>query len=219
MADDVTYLGYLVAFAIGAGVGTGELVARYKDAPLRALTTPAALLYVLVNALASLSALILIKTFNWDFGLDPEDQRALAATRMLVAGFGSMALFRSSFFMVRVGSSDVAVGPNSFLVIILAAADRAVDRHRASDRADSIGRIMEGVSFAKAKIALPLTCFALLQNVPTEEQQRVVQEIKDLTDADVTDSVKGLALGLTLMNVVGEDALTSAVDALGDEIR
>jgi len=33
---------------------------------------------------------------------------------------------------------------------------------------------MTGVSFEKAKIALPAYCFALMQNLPSEDQQKFV---------------------------------------------
>ena len=126
--------------------------------------------------------------------------------------------FRSSLFTVRVGNSDVGVGPSSFLTIILNAVDRNVDRRRAEARALSIKQAMKGVSFELAKVALPLACFALMQNVPTDEQQGVMEEINRLVSADVSDHVKAIALGLMLMNVVGEDSLRSAIDTLGTEI-
>lgn len=210
-------IGTLAALVIGVSVGIAELVARYKDEPLKAITSWPAIVYVLINGAASVAAFVLILRFGWKFGIS--DPSTIGATRVLVAGFGAMALFRSSLFTVRVGSSDVAIGPSSFLAIILVAADRAVDRVRAEDRAEVVAGIIEGITFAKSKIALPLTCFALMQNVPNEEQQRISREIEEIDGADVSDYVQMLSLGLTLMNVVGEQALESAIAALGDEIK
>ena len=216
--DPTNALAAVLVFVLGGAVGTAELVARYRDEPWKAVTTPPALSYIAVNALASLGALAAIKAFGWNFGLDPSSPTTIAATHILVAGFGAMALFRSSLFTVRVGTSDVGVGPSSFLTIILNAVDRNVDRQRAAAPARSVKVAMRDVSFELSKVALPLACFALMQNVPTDEQQGVMEEIKRLVSADVSDHVKAIALGLLLMNVVGEDSLKSAIDTLGDEI-
>src|SRR5213075_2977163 len=48
-AGALFYRRYLAAIYIGAVVGLGELVARYRDAPERALTTTPAILYILIN--------------------------------------------------------------------------------------------------------------------------------------------------------------------------
>lgn len=220
MIDELISPQAFAAFLIGAAVGTGELVARYRDAPFKAIITGPGIVYVSINAVAGGAAFVLIRAFRWEFGVDPSNPFALVATQILVAGFGAMALFRSSLFTVRVGNSDVAIGPSSFLTIILDAADREVDRARARDRALSVKRIMTGVLYQKARLSLPLACFALLQNVPAEEQQRVQKEISDLDgDTEVPEHTKLVALGLTLMNVVGELALEAAVESLGDEIK
>lgn len=207
----------LAVIFIGAAVGAGELVARYRDAPLKAASSPSGIIYIGINALASVVALLLIDKFKWNFGIEDPDARF--ATQLLVAGFGAMALFRSSLFIVRVGNSDVAVGPSGFLQIILAAADRGVDRGQAKSRADTVAEIMKDVDFTKARLELPMTCFALLQNVPGEEQQAVSREIKQIAEADVSHHAKVLSLGLTLINVVGELSLRAAVRALGQQIK
>ena len=85
--------------------------------------------------------------------------------QVLLAGFGTMAFFRTSLFTLRVGEADVAIGPAAVLQVILDAADRACDRFRAGPRSSDVIRIMRGVTFERARIALPLHCFALMQNV------------------------------------------------------
>ena len=77
---------YVAVALIGALVGFGELVARYRDAPGTALRNGAAALYVGINAAAALAALGLIHAFDWTFGAETPD--ALQWTRVLVAGFG-----------------------------------------------------------------------------------------------------------------------------------
>ena len=208
---------YVAVALIGGLVGLGELVARYRDAPGSALRNAAAGLYVGINALAAIAALGLIRAFDWKFGADDGD--ALRWTRVLVAGFGAMALFRSSLFIVRAGDQDVGVGPSGFLQVVLNAADRAVDRRRAGARAGEVSRAMEGVSFDKASEALPSYCLALMQNASEEEKVALAHQVALLRDARMEDRAKSLALGLALMNVVGRGVLEAAVVTLRDEIR
>ena len=213
---------YMAVALLGVLVGVGELVSRYRDEPTRALFARQgglipALLYVTINALAALAALKLIHVFGWTFGGDAA-QPSTRYTQVLVAGFGAMALFRSSLFTLRVGGQDVGVGPSSVLQIILDAADRAVDRRRARGRSGEVSRIMRNVSFQRASEVLPSYCLALMQNLSPEDQAELGRQVKALQPAAMDDQMKALLLGLALLNFVGLDVLQSAVDALGDKI-
>jgi hypothetical protein len=210
------YRRFFAAAYIGALVGMGEIVARYRDAPERALRTMSAALYVVVNSAASLVAMYVVWTFNL----------AAAATgprtaiqQIFLAGFGAMALFRTSVFTVRVADHDIGIGPVAFLQVILGATDRAVDRIRANARAAAISVFMAGVSFTRAQTALPAFCLALMQNVPADEQNAVATATKALIGSkELDDDTKIRNLGLTLMNVVGEKVLQTAVTYLAETI-
>ena len=206
---------YVAVVLIGGLVGAGELVARYRDAPLVALRAWSAALYVGLNAAASGVALGLIHAFGWEFG---QSGNAAQWTQVLVAGFGAMALFRSSLFFIRIGGQDVGVGPSSFLQIILAAADRDVDRRRANARAALVGNIMADVSFDKAVVALPTYCLALMQNVAYDVQDDLTSDLKELADTDMDEHVKALNLGLRIVNITGPRLLEVAVISLGPTI-
>ena len=204
---------WLLVGLVGALVGIGELVSRYRDAPDRALRTPAAYLYVGLNVGASVAALGVARAFGWTFGVAEANPTALRWTQVAVAGFGAMALFRSALFNVRVGDQDVAVGPASFLQIVLAAADRGVDRLRAQARAVS------NVSFARADVALSAFCLGLMQNLSKEDQDQFGRQLAALRNASMDDQMKVLSLGLAIMNAVGEDVLETAVKVLGPQLR
>jgi hypothetical protein len=208
---------FLVAGAFGGLVGAGELVSRYKDSPARAMWSLAAAAYVLVNALASVSALALIRALGWSFGVT--NAMAVGWVQTLVAGFGAMGLFRSSLFIVHAGGQDVGAGPSAFLQVALGAADRAVDRKRASARAVRVERLMDGVVFEKASVALPTYCFALMQNVGAHEQADLSRAVDELVQSSMDDRSRVLSLGLVLMNLVGDTALESAIKSLGPAIR
>jgi hypothetical protein len=213
-----TVLDYSVVAALGALVGSGELVSRYRDAPAGALRTRPALFYILLNTGASTVALFVIRVFDWHFGVT-SGEAAVRWTRIGIAGTGAMALFRTSLFTVHAGDRDIAVGPSSFLQIFRDAADRGVDRLRAQARGDRVATLMEGVDYAKAFEGLPPYCLALMQNVADEDQQKMLQAIALLDkDQTIDPAIKVRILGLLLMNVVGPSVLTAAVESLRDQM-
>ncbi len=210
---------YIAAGLIGVAVGLVELIARYRESPFRAIRTTPAILYAATNLAAAVAALWLLRDV-WPV-MRAVGEVADLSTRVkevLVAGLGAIAFFRTSLFTLRVGDSDMAVGPSLILDTLLAASDRAVDRALAGPRAAMVADIMEGISFEKAKEALPTHCLALMQNVSADEQLRLGLDISSLSDADMSDRTKALNLSLTLLNLVGEDVLRAAVDNLRDEI-
>lgn len=208
------FLSYLIVFLFGALVGIAELVSRYRDEPWKAIFSTAGLTYLLVNACAACFALYMIDIFGWDFGIDEQSSdEAKRMTHILAAGFGSIALFRSALFTVRLGDNDINVGPSAFLQILLSASDRSVDRCRARSRATRVAKTMSGLSFDDAKVSLPVLCFGLMQNLDAELQQKAADEIRILIDdATLSEDVKLKCLGLTLMNLVGENVLDDAVN-------
>lgn len=208
---------YVVAFILGSLFGLTELISRYRDEPRRALWYWAAWLYVLVNALASVFALNLIRVFGW-FAEGNSDLEVVFK-RVLIAGFGSMILFRSSLFIIRTASGEIPFGPVVVLQILLGAADREVDRYRGLSRSSEVAEIMKNVSFTKAKTSLVVYCLELMQNVPKAEQEALAEKAKSIAQiTDITEPQKSMLLGLALLNVVGKDLLTQAVNSLGDEI-
>ena len=207
-----------LACAIGAFVGLGELVSRYRDEPAGAAKTSPAFFYVAINAAASLGALSLVKAFGWSFGVTGE--APVRWTRILLAGFGAVGLFRSSFFVIRVGNQDVGIGPSGVLQAMLAAADREVDRLRAHARDRVVAGVMKDVCFNSGGTPLVAYCLGLMQNLSASEQAALgVQVITIRNSADTSDQTKARLLGLCLLTLVGEEVLTSAVKSLGAEIR
>ncbi len=208
--------GYLVACAIAAAIGAAELVSRYRDKPSDLLRTMAAWLYAGLNAAGAAAALLLVRTFGWDFGVTGAAE--IDATQVLVAGFGSLALFRSSLFTVRAGSSDVSIGPSTLLTMALDAADLGVERQQGRRRAKRVKSLMYGVSFDRAKEALPAWCFKMMQSEHKDEQTALAEEIIALGRSAMSDQLKAYSLGLAIMRITGVTILAAAVDALRHDI-
>ena len=213
----MSFLHYLVVALIGILVGITELINRYRDAPSSTLTSAPAFLYLGLNALASLTALLLTETFKIDFGLGATEN--LAWIQVLASGFSAMAIFRSSFFVVRVGDQDIGIGPSSLLQIVLGSVDRAVDRVRARNRAEEVAKIMKDISFKKAYPALSAYCLALMQNLSEEDQDLLGEDLKALAKAPMDEEIKVLNMGLALMNAVGPNVLRVAVETLSSRIK
>jgi hypothetical protein len=208
---------WLVAGSLGVLIGIAEITSRYRDEPDNALATFPSVFYLLVNAAASILALVSVRFFGWNFGI--ADETVARWAQVLIAGFGAMALLRTSIFTVQVGEQAVPIGPSRFLEALMSTVDRAVDRKRGQERAVSVSQIMKDVSFEKAYQALPAYCFGLLQNLSQDEQDKFAKKIVLLVNAQMNPRVKSLLLGLSLMNVVGEKVLETAVKNLGSDIQ
>ena len=189
---------------------------RYRDSPLILFKRGAAWAYILVNAAASVAALGLIEALDWRFG---QRHSALAATRLLVAGFGSVALFRSNLFVVKAGDENIGAGPSLVLASILGAADRAVDREQAQKRAASVRPVMGDVDFDRAKQALVSFALTATVSVSPKAAGDLKLGVAALDSADFASDVKSMILGLMLIDEVGLDVLKKSVEALDTSIR
>jgi hypothetical protein len=214
---------WIATGALGALVGIGELIARYKDAPFLALLTPSALLYIAINIAAALGALFLIRAFGWEFGIASQPGQSPAnvevrITQVMVAGLGAMALFRSSLFITRIGNQDVGVGPSAFLSAMLRACDTGVDRTRAVVRANKVKQVMENISYDKEDRSLVEVSTRLMQSSLSDSDKSDLQTaFTTIGSLDMTDRAKALSLGLVVMNQVGPGPFEGAVKALSAE--
>jgi hypothetical protein len=210
---------WAVIAALGAATGAIELIGRYKDAPFRALPTYGASIYIAVNIVASLTGLYLLQTVGASF-ISETDPTKRAIYEILVAGFGSLTFLRSSIFKIRFDDNDISVGPALLLDVLLAAADRGVDRRRGADRAREAAEAMKDVSFDKAISSLPPFCFALMQNLTNDEQSAISTQLdKVQKNVAIDPHAKSLLMGLLLMNFVGVEVLKEAVGQLAPYIK
>jgi hypothetical protein len=216
-------LAYAFVLFLGGAVGAAELVSRYKDRPNRALATAPAIFYISVNALGACGALYLISVFRDRLGFGAEGaawSTAALVQAVLLAGFSSLLFFRTSLFKLRVGDDDLAIGPSIVLDTLLGAADRAVDRVMAEPRAQFVHKLMGDVSFEKGAAILPAHCLALMQNISSDETQRIVGVVNSLrANNEMPDKIKSLNLGLALLTVVGEEVLQTAVHGLEADLQ
>jgi hypothetical protein len=206
----------LMAALIASLVGLAELVGRYRDAPLTAVTTPAGLTYMLLHAAAAAVVYQLLHSSNM---VADEHTPNRAIREVMTAAFGTVAFLRSSFFTVRLDGKDVGLGPSLLWQTLLDATDRAVDRARAAPRSAFIREVMIGIDFERAAAALPEFCFHLMQNISAEERKALATQVAELRAAAMDPLAKSYNLGLNLLNIVGGRVLFEAVAALGTQIK
>ncbi|HEU5160399.1 MAG TPA: hypothetical protein VFU43_25600 [Streptosporangiaceae bacterium] len=202
----------LCAAMLGGLIGGAELVACYRDRPGQAVLSPSGLMYVFVNAVAALIALVAIDATGFQFGLpDSAPLVSLYVVQVVTAGLGSAALMRTSFTLAQ--DRGINTGPISLLHGVLKIVDAAMARKRALSRLS--GNELEGLSFARDHAALAqLACHAL-PRFDLAEAQRLGELAADLLARDdLTDADKLDCFGLELSWLVGERALAKAAARL-----
>lgn len=206
---------YIAVILIGALVGAGEIVSRYKDAPGTALRLTSAWLYVLLNGAAAWLALYISRAMGWTFGGNTTDQQAVF--QVLVAGFGAMVFLRSSLFTVRIGETEVGIGPSAMLTALMAAADRNIDRARARSRLQTSTEIMRNFNAQRDYAALITLVCSAMQNATTDESSAITTAATALMTGAMSERHKADALGLILLNLAGEELLRQAVNSMDDK--
>jgi hypothetical protein len=216
-------LEWIIVGALGALVGTGEIMARYTDSPGRAVMTSPGLFYIGLNTVASLVALWLLTILDWHYGQGgaPGNEQAVGAFRVLTAGLGAVIFLRSA--VITVGGPEgrrTEIGPSRVLEVILAATGRALDRAHGVQRADTVRRVMTGISFDQARTSLPTYCLALVPASSPELQDSLAAQVSLLAARqDISENIKLKVLGLLLMNLVGPGVLERAVAELKQELN
>jgi hypothetical protein len=171
-----------IAGALAGSVGLAEIVARYRSDPGFALQRLTAWSYILLNVAAGVGALFIVRAFGWTFGQTGN----VDLWRSLVAGFGALAVFRSSLFVTKVGETEVNVGPNQVLTSLLDTFDRAIDRACAAKLVDGISEVeLEKLDPTRVMSTLPVLCLSLMQNFSAADQTRLAGELGKIQKNDL----------------------------------
>lgn len=210
----VQHADWFIVFVFGVIVGAGELVSRHRDAPFAALALRPALMYLLVNGLASVVALALIHGTGMT-----RDQPAWLP--VVIAGFGAMLLLRTAI-SIGTGPEKVTISLSTYFEQFRHAADEEVSRARGEDRGKLIQAILlsQGATYNQSKEALPAVCMALHRFVSADDRARLTATIRGLSreNSSLTDRQKLRLLGYDLLDIVGPGVLRAAVSDLGSEI-
>lgn len=209
-------LSYVGVATLAGLVGVVEILSRYRDVPFIVLREWPAWMYIGTNALAGITALLVIDVFDWTIaeGAEANVQRGL---QIAVAAFGALAIMRTAVIQMRINDRDLNVGPSLLLNVLLDFTASSMSRKRAGHLDKIVKKIMSEVDFDKAKEPLPSYCFSLMRT-SDDVQKDVSREITSLDIPTLGNNTKSLQLGLVLLNLVGADVLSQAVETLKDEI-
>jgi hypothetical protein len=166
-------------------------------------------LYVAVNAGAGFFALYLVRAFGWTFGQTSH----VDLWRVLIAGFGAVAVFRSSLFVARIGGNDVNVGPAMVLGALLDTFDRAVDRKSANELSGVLqGDDLQGLDPDTVIAVLPVLCLALMQNFSQSDQALLGTELNKISVATgLSSDAKMRAVVINLAKFLGPPLVTQVL--------
>lgn len=195
-----------LAAAFGGSVGVVEIMQRYRSDPWGALTTAWGAFYVLTHATAAGAAW-------WICLVSDTVTEATSGYDLLqwaaVCGFGAAAFLRSKLLDVRTRSgSTVAVGPDIVIQTLLAALDRSIDAHQATQRIQDARRLMHGHEYDAIKTSLPLRLIASMQAMEDAEVDALRQRLDEVDAAsDVQGPPKSELLGLVLLHSFSPDLI------------
>jgi hypothetical protein len=204
----------VVVAVLAAVIASTEVTSRFRDEPLKALTSWPAVGYLVVNIALSLGVLALAVGFSWRFGVSADSSALqLDLTRVLVAGLGAAVVLRSSLLTVKLGGHDVGVGPNAAFTALLSTIERSIDRRRAGERLKL--SLWEGLSFADDYAPLVELVSYSLQRLDLADADSLgalvgrLQKREELSDANRLDR-----LGFELLNIAGEATVAGAVERI-----
>lgn len=195
---------YFSAFLLGMATAFAEIISTFSDEPLKALQTPHAVLYHLMNGLIAVFALyvLIISGVKHTTSLD-------RMQIVFAAGLGSMLIMRSKLFNIKIGNEDISFGPEQVIKVFFRYMQTAIDRVRARSRIDFVKLRMHNIDFDKVHeyslsmlLAAPLTL--------DEKSKKDCEEgILNLKDSSKDKQLKSYELGFILLNRMGEDFLNT----------
>lgn len=183
------------------------------------ITSLNAITYMSINGLASIAVYYFIPKLDISFGIFTSTEWG----KVLLAGLSAMFILRSSFFSYHDKDSkkSINVGISTILQIFLDSAERSFDQEQSVDNLKRISSIMQDIDFTKAEKDLTVLCLNLMQNVSSEEQKKLAESIKNLSEPNAVqhELTKSVTLGITLAKITGIKLLEEAVSTLGNEIK
>ncbi len=223
LAPGGLWVGYAVSGLVAGLVGVADILGKYKDNPLLALSTGAALQYVLANGAFGVLAFWLAYVLDMvgpKVGGGGHGSIDLVKNGLIV-GFGAIFILRGVAFKLAIGGKASDVGPSTIVDALLATFDQSINRTVGQRKDSAVGAIMAGVSFAKASDILPSYCLSLLEkdDALAARVGVLVETIQalDLPGPDA-DRQKALLLGNSLMAAFGPRVTLAAVKRFGRQI-
>lgn len=198
---------YCAAGALAALASASELMARFKDEPLKVLLRLSGATYLVLNA--ALAAVVLL---GLRFASEPKTA-TLALEQVFLAGFGARVIARTKVVGFRGKDGEAEeIGPGAAFEQLLAAVSREADRDRAAERLDAVSSLLEGIPWEWARVAFVAEMAGAMQDLTEAEQTHIKENFGVIAgSADLDDATRLDLLGFLVLNYAGEEFLKRLV--------
>lgn len=194
---------YFYVFLLGGATAFAEIISKFSSEPLKALKTPHAFVYHVLNGGIAVFALKVIYLYG-AAGATQLDQ----VKNVVVAGLGSMLIMRSKLFNIKVSGEDVSFGPEQIIKIFFRFMEDAIDRVRARYRIEFVKTILKNIHFDSV-YEYSLTMLSAAQALDEDRKEACRKKIMDIRTGETQDvQLRSYTLGFILMNEMGEDYVT-----------
>ncbi|MBV9210954.1 MAG: hypothetical protein JOZ52_10015 [Acidobacteria bacterium] len=194
----------LLSIFFGALIGAAEIVSRYRDEPVRALTYLPGLFYMAFNGAISASAFFLLMHFKDKLLPGVTSDPFLTS---VVAGFGAMAIMRSKLFNFKTEAGEsFSLGPDAVLNILLSTVDRQIDRHRSADRQELVYNQAINLKDPSQAPDFFNTFLVSYQNLSDNEKKSLAEIIKKIYENSSLSNprLRFMAASFAFLNIMGE---------------
>jgi len=156
-------------------------------------------LYFGLNALVAIVGYQAVIDLGVDFGLSgkPEWWRALASASV------AMAVLRSSFATVKVGSGEVGIGFITFLDVFKRHAERKLDQGLTEKRWHDVGNLVGGMNYRAAREYLMGAAVIALPSLSQGEREDLIAQDTKISSIEGDDGLKLQLLALLLESYMG----------------
>lgn len=196
---------YFWPFLLGMTTAFAEIISKFDDEPMKALKTPPALFYHVLNGLIAVFALYLLALIagtSLDFsGVTAMDQLKYAMT----AGFGAMLLMRSKLFNIKVGADNVSFGPEQIINILFRFMESAIGRVRARARRDFIEKKLSNIKFDAVYDHSVMTLRRAVRTFSPDELGKCLEDLRSVMKRVSETQIKSYELGYVIYDKLGED--------------
>jgi hypothetical protein len=205
---------YFYVFLLGGATAFAEIISKFSSEPLKALKTPHAFVYHVLNGGIAVFALKVIYLYGAANATQLDQVK-----NVVVAGLGSMLIMRSKLFNIKVSGEDVSFGPEQIIKIFFRFMEDAIDRVRARYRIEFVKDTLKNIHFDSV-YEYSLTMLSAAQALDEDRKEACRQKIMDIRTGETQDvQLRSYTLGFILMNEMGEDYVTELFSEPEDRER
>jgi len=191
---------YFYAFCLGMATAFAEIISKFTDEPIKALSAPQAVLYHVLNGIVSAFALKVL--FLYSAPVTTLDK----VKAVVIAGFGAMLLLRSKLFNVKVAGEDVSFGPEQIVKVFFRYMELAIDRLRAQARIQFVKSTLDNIDFMAAR-GYARTMLNAAQTLEESDLRDIDDKLGKIAVSTDSPQLKSYAMGFLLLNKMGEDVV------------